>query len=238
MICNKARITRGFAVAIAIVGLVIGLGNPANAVIVGLPANPLDGNCIPFGCDLGITRYQQLYPSTAFSGPMTITQINFFQFADSRLPPGDLVSATFSLSLSTTSKQIGGLDSVDMNNNVGTDAALFTVETLTGGPAGSMLSFVGQPFFYDPALDNLLLDIQLSALSHAGITAFFLAPASFGVVSRCVSIGGPACFPDDLGIVTQFTSNAAPEPATLVLLATGLACLGFSRRRALMAMLP
>ena len=194
MICNKARIPRGFAVAIAIVGLVIGLGNPANAVIVGLPANPLDGNCIPFGCDLGITRYQQLYPSTAFSGPMIITQINFFQFADSRLPPGDLVSATFSLSLSTTSKQIGGLDSVDMNNNVGTDAALFTVETLTGGPAESMLSFVGQPFFYDPALDNLLLDIQLSALSHAGITAFFSNRRPLGSSAAASPSAAPLAF--------------------------------------------
>jgi len=227
---RKSRIGSAFAAACTLIGLLFILVNSAHALIVGLPPSP-NGNCLPFGCDIGITRYQQVYSGTAFSGPMSIAEIDFFSFINQMTPPGELASGTFILSLSTTSKPIGGLDTSDMNNNVGTDNALFSVATLTGGPSGSLLSFVGDTFFYDPTLGNLLLDVQWLGFSHSGIEAFFQAsePDS-GVTSRCISIDGTFCFPDGIGLVTQFRSTA-PEPASLALLGLGLAGLGFSRRK-------
>ena len=45
-------------------------------VIVGLPPNPGTGNCFPFGCRYG-DEYQQVYTASGFSGPITITNLEF-----------------------------------------------------------------------------------------------------------------------------------------------------------------
>src|SRR5262245_24710447 len=49
-------------------------------VIVGLPADPNTGNCYPFGCAY-LGEYQQVYSHTQFSGPITITGLEFFNTA-------------------------------------------------------------------------------------------------------------------------------------------------------------
>jgi hypothetical protein len=48
--------------------------------IVGLPADSNTGNCFPFGCAYN-GRYQQVYSAGAFSGPLTITDLEFFNTA-------------------------------------------------------------------------------------------------------------------------------------------------------------
>ena len=34
-------------------------------------------NCIPFGCDFDVTRYQQVFAGAAFGGPARITALSF-----------------------------------------------------------------------------------------------------------------------------------------------------------------
>src|ERR1700690_2138574 len=48
-----------------------------NDPIIGLPADPGNGNCFPFGCAYN-GSYQQVYSSSQFSGPMTITALSFY----------------------------------------------------------------------------------------------------------------------------------------------------------------
>src|ERR1035438_9278426 len=54
------------------------LAIPAVAdVTVGLPPDPGGGNCFPWGCSYN-AEYQQVYSHTQFSGPITITNLEFF----------------------------------------------------------------------------------------------------------------------------------------------------------------
>lgn len=70
--------------AILVVGLACGTAGVARAdVIVGLPADSNAGNCFQFGCDYshsngGSPEYQQVYTASQFTGPITITDLEFF----------------------------------------------------------------------------------------------------------------------------------------------------------------
>jgi hypothetical protein len=202
------------------------------AAVIGLPAKTESGNCIPFGCALGITRYQEVYSRAEFSGPLEINEIDFFAFANDVFPLGNLASGTFTLSLSTTSMPVGGLDN-NFLNNIGADNTVFDVAVLTGGAASSVLSFLGGAFFYDPAAGNLLLDIQISGASHAGTNTYFQTPLSTVAASRLYT--DPPFVSQDTGgpLVTGFVSLATvPEPPTFALFVLGIVGFGISRRYA------
>jgi PEP-CTERM motif len=87
------------------------------------------------------------------------------------------------------------------------------------------------PFFYDPSRGNLLMEVFTAGGSR---TAPFDAVLDVDGVSRAFDIPAaqvPAI--DTLGLVTQFEATPVPEPATLTLLAVGLA--GIAGRRAFRA---
>ncbi len=69
---------RGLLVVAA--AAVMAMATPSKAdVIVGQPADSGAGNCIPFGCTIAWTsEYQQIYAASQFSGPITITNLEFF----------------------------------------------------------------------------------------------------------------------------------------------------------------
>ena len=70
-------------------------------VVVGLPADVGAGNCYPFGCSF-TGEYQQVYNSGQFSGPITITDLEFYNTAvgtDATAMNGD----SWTIFLSTTS---------------------------------------------------------------------------------------------------------------------------------------
>jgi hypothetical protein len=234
--CSGLRL-RHVVLAAVLAGLPWSGPVQGGAVTIGLPAYPLGGNCLPFGCVLSdINRYQEVYANTAFTvfGPQRLTEIDFF--ITNSVVAGYLNSGNYVLSLSTTSKPVGGLDTGNFNANLGPDNVVVANAVLSGELAGSILSFkLDVPFIYDPLKGNLLLDIQMSDLSHANCPtcfgAFFDVPtASGGRLGR--AFGGPTFGArQDLNdaLITGFVF--APEPGTLALLSVGLAGLSFSLRR-------
>ena len=195
----------------------------AAPIVIGDP--PDDQNCLPFGCEFRTSsRYQQVYSSAAFPGPIQISEIEFYQSTT-----GDLNIGSFEFYLSTTSSPVNGLDT-HFDSNLGADNSLFAIVFFTGahsfGP--SVLSISGTPFLYNPALGNLLLDIIIPGGATRPApdgfppafhdSAFFFASTS-GVFSRAHNFGEQF---ENLGLVTGF-NTVIPEPLSLNLLGAGLA---------------
>lgn len=170
------------------------------------------------------TRYQQVYGAAAFGGPIDIGALVFYASGNTGAP---LLTGTFDVYLSVTSRGVNEISGQPFDSNLGFDTQLFA--TLSGGTAltDGKLVISGSPFHYDPALGNLLLDLRFAGVPHGHTGPFFAALAGGS---------GPLAMPfsrwhdfgtgyDDQGLVTGFRS-AVTEPGTLVLLLAGLAGLG------------
>jgi hypothetical protein len=198
--------------------------------------NDNGGNADPFaGPFPGFpgTQYQEAYASSDFPGPISITGIAFF------LQPGfngsTLYGGTYQLSLSVITTNIDDLSEANLNANPGADNTVFATETLAG-LAPQILTFSGGPFFYDPSLGNLLLDVEVSNQTSGGSAVFEdgAGHGPAGIVRYSNFYNGTTGY----GLVTEFnystpdafgSEQASPEPRTLVLLACGIAGLSVKR---------
>jgi hypothetical protein len=142
--------------------------NPAPGVTVGV-AN--QGNCYPFMCndsgtDVGPSiHYQQVYAASAFSGPIDISSLTFFQIYALQQFGGTtaVLSGNYQVSLSTTTRSVNGL-STDLPSNIGADnKVIFNGALGRTSTAPSFTITASSPFVYDPgAGNNLLLDIVVT----------------------------------------------------------------------------
>jgi hypothetical protein len=197
--------------------LVFGLNALADVTTVGVPADAINGD--PFAGPLpGFvgTRYQQAYASTDFPGPMAITSISFFNHSPFE---GPLPVATYMILLSTITSGIDTLSNTNFDSNDGPNNTLFAFGDLSG-LAPLQLVFDGGPFDYNPAVGNLLMDIQLSNEVASG-GAFYDARSgsATGIFSRYQNFSAGT---QGFGLVTQFTFASVPEPSMIVLLVGGL----------------
>ena len=253
---------RSWASSIASVALWIAIAAPVGARAVAIVApngfESVDGdtgNLFPFFTS-SITndasmRYQQVYNASEFgsiaAGGGMITEIAFRAHSES--PPFADAIASIQINLSTTANAADGLSTVFADNVGADDTAVF-------GPAPFAIASTQPanfsstakpfeivfpllvPFFYDPALGNLLLDIRIPVQGAPPPIATIQLDGTIGGsdgVSRVYSYDGDVNSPtadqvSTLGLITRFTATPVPEPSTAALLALGLCSLAVSRR--------
>lgn len=183
------------------------------------------------------TRYQQVYSASAFSrvpaGGAFITEIGFRAGCFSQNTIFFSNSQPFVISMSTTLKSPDGLSS-RFSENIGSNVVItvtnqFFFFRADHGPCDSPENDpqwrtsiqLGTPFFYDPALGNLLIEMQvplgyLESQDYAGGRQYLneIASQSHDAVSRMAASGltsEVADIIDTSGLVTQFTLFDFPK---------------------------
>ena len=215
-------------IILAIVCLLMPGNIHASTVVLGDPQNW--GTGWPFTLYYGSgggTRYQQVYDEEEFpSSPMEITDISFFPREGAKWREG-----TYKLYLSVTSKSVNGLDTSNLDNNVGVNEQLFTSVSLSGLIGSPKYTFTGNsPYTYDPSVGNLLLDIRISNIGVNGAGAFDGRTwDSDGEFSVAHNFGGTLF--NNRGLVTEFQYNSVPVPGAIWLLGSGIIGLVAFRRR-------
>jgi hypothetical protein len=212
---------RGFAVLI-VLGLAVCFSFTPSANAATVTVGSFDaGNCYPFLCnDSGTSsgqsiEYQQVYASSAFSGPVSITALTFFfasEFGGSSL----VLDGSYKVSLSTTSAPINGLSSIAANN-IGPDNTVFATFVVSSHNVDSNPSFTitGGPFTYDPSKGNLLIDLVVTNqdnVPNGSGNGYNEADDTGTQTSRLYAFDGNGVgITDSIGLVTEFTYNSGVE---------------------------
>jgi hypothetical protein len=227
----EAEMKTLFACLVLLV-LVVPQNSVADTITVGVrDSGNLGENCIPFGCpsSFGLNAYQQVYSSDAFPGAINIDSVTFFNSVSLPSEPNSSTTADYVFSLSTTAKAVGELDLVDLTSNIGPDSQFFG--SSTGGPlTGTQLTVSGDPFLYDPASGNLLLNVSItSAGSDTFLFLDFQQPSPSAPFQRAYN--GIPLSERPAGLVTEFGFTPVPVPPTLFLLGTGVTGWALARLR-------
>lgn len=199
----------------------------ASPIVVGNPPDAGTGNCFPFGCAYD-GEYQQVYSSRLFSGPITITDLEFYN-TQYNSGATAMNSGTWTIFLSTTSADWNTMSGIFANNLGSNNTMVFTGNLLQPWAFGDTLHInLGTAFTYDPTQGNLLMDVMVSGASKAGGTIYFDFDGStlsqrntfFG---RLTGSGGFAASGE--GLVTGFSASV-PEPGNLTLFGLGALLVG------------
>jgi hypothetical protein len=204
------------------------------------------GNCYPFLCNdsgtnVGTTMdYQQAYSHTAFSGPITITNLEFAyaaQFGGS----STMIDGSYGIWLGTSANPFNALST----NQVANRSADWTlVDSLTVSGNGCNFNALctinlTTPFTYNPANGDLLFEVIASNqanIANGSGNGYLEADSTGALMGRNYCIGASDCangIVDPTGLVTTFsTGTTVPEPGTLVMFWSGLLGLaGMIRRK-------
>jgi hypothetical protein len=204
------------------------------------------GNCYPFLCNdsgtsVGTTMdYQQAYSHTAFSGPITITNLEFAyaaQFGGSSV----MIDGNYGIWLGTSANPFNALSANQVANRSG-DWTLVDSLTVSGNGCNfNALCTINLtlPFTYNPANGDLLLEVIASNqanIPNGSGNGYVEADSTGTVTARNYCIGASDCaigVLDSVGLVTTFsTGTTVPEPGTLALFGSGvIGLVGLLRRK-------
>ena len=179
-----------------------------------------------------VSRYQQIYAASQFSalsGPELITQIAFRPATNQRAFTH--TDSHIQFDFSTNAEAVSSLSSTFANNVGSNDQVVYNSAltfTSTGAPASGAGPFdivvkLTNPFLYDPAAGNLVLDIRNFDPSFTGFFDLGSDPSTrlVFVDNSTTSATGTV---QPFGLVTQFTfAPAVPEASTTVSLGLLLA---------------
>jgi hypothetical protein len=188
-------------------------------------------------------RYQQVFAASQFSAlnPLGgfITDI-FFKLDGTFGSRFETTLPNVQINFSTTLRAPDALMPTFADNVGVDDTVVFGAGPLPLRGDGTSFSLgpriaLTTPFFYNPALGNLLLDVR--NFSGVPTTDFDATGDMNDSVSRVYanSVSSPtADRVDSIGLITGFQAEPIPEPASVMLSLLGgatLACLAWSNRR-------
>jgi len=221
------------ATTIVCLALLAGLPVFAAVVVVGSPADVGTGNSYPFGSAYD-GEYQQIYNGGQFSGPITITDLEFYN-TQVNFGATSMNSGTWTIGLGTTSTDWNTLNA-NMSLN-GSTSTVFSGNLFQPWAFGDTLVInLTTPFTYNPGSGNLLMDILVSGASAPGGLIFFDTNGynnggfngnTFMGRVYCpggVNCGGVGTVNNGYGLVTGFsyTTSTTPEPGSLALFGSGV----------------
>jgi hypothetical protein len=202
--------------------------------------NYVNGDCLPFNCNLDQTAsspldYQQVYGASAFgANPITITSLTWY-FATQFGGNGIMLPGNYTVFLSYTNAPVNGL-SDNLPSNRGMDYTQVGA-FVGGGSLNPSFTTATTPFNYNPALGNLLVEIFAANQPYQpndGSRGYMEADTSGSVTSRAAKTPNFDYGPGPTGLVTTFGTGVAttPEPGTLVMFGSAtLGLAGLLRRK-------
>jgi hypothetical protein len=197
---------------------------------------------------------QQIYSSSFFSGPTTISGVSFRAYPGASPGPfsGNSVSVSdLVVKLATTSaspnENAGAAPSITFADNLGADVSTvfsgaITLTTAATGAGPQPFDYTvnfSTPFVYNPANGNLVLDFQIptgATVSGPGFgflgfdTANDLNDGVFSVVNINSGSSATGVLSTAATITAFQTSAAVPEPAAWAFMICGLLMTGSALR--------